>query len=119
MQVVSDACRLRERHGRKRLPVTLPWILAQTLHLGATLYAINLAVGLAARVLRANFGVFHHWLYAVVFAAAIAATIFAFHPALLLTLLALAVMPLTKPHSAWHPSVAVVGALGYVAAYLL
>lgn len=100
-------------------PVTLTWSLAWTLHLGATLYAINLAVGIAARVLRANFGVFHHWLYAVVFATAGAATVFAFHPALLLTLLALAIMPLTKPHSAWHPSVATVGALGYVAAYLL
>jgi hypothetical protein len=83
------------------------------------LYAINLAVGVAARVLRANFGVFHHWLYAVVFASAIAAAVFAFHPALLITLAALAGMPATKPHSAWHPSVAVVGATGYVAAYLL
>jgi hypothetical protein len=95
--------------------VTLSW----TLHFGATLYAINLAVGLAAQVLRANFGVFHHWLYALVFAAAGAAAVFAFHPALLVTILALAAMPLTKPHTVWHPSVAVVGALGYVAAYLL
>jgi hypothetical protein len=83
------------------------------------LYAINLAVGLAAQVLRANFGVFHHWLYALVFAAAVAAAGFAFHPALLVTLLALAAMPLTKPHTVWHPSIAVVGALGYVGAYLL
>lgn len=93
--------------------------LSWTLHLGAALYASNLAVGLAAQVRRANFGVFHHWLYALVFAAAIAAAVFAFHPALLLTILALAAMPLTKPRTAWHPSVAVVGALGYVAAYLL
>jgi hypothetical protein len=83
------------------------------------LYAINLAVGLAAQVLRANFGVFHHWLYALVFAAAVAAAVFAFHPALLVTVLALAAMPLTKPHTVWHPGVAVVGALGYVGAYLL
>lgn len=83
------------------------------------MYAINLAVGVAARVLHANFGAFHHWLYAVVFATAGAAAVFAFHPALLLTLVALACMPMTKPDSAWHPSVAIVGALGYVAAYLL
>lgn len=83
------------------------------------MYASNLAVGLAAQVLRANFGVFHHCLYALVFAAAVAAAVFAFHSALLLTILALAAMPLTKPHTVWHPSVAVVGALGYVAAYLL
>jgi hypothetical protein len=99
--------------------VTLPWILAGTLHLGATLYAINLAVGIAAQLRHANFGVFHHWLYALVFAAAVAAAVFAFHPALLLTLLALAIMPLTKPHTVWHPSVAAAGALGYVATYLL
>jgi hypothetical protein len=99
--------------------VTLSWSLAWTLHLGATSYAINLAVGLAAQLLRANFGVFHHWLYAVVFAAAITATVFAFHPALLVTIAALTAMPLTKPKTAWHPSVALVGALGYVAAYLL
>lgn len=83
------------------------------------MYAINLAVGLAAQVLHANFGVFHHWLYALVFAAAVVAVVFTSHPALLVTILALAAMPLTKPRSAWHPSVAVVGALGYVAAYLL
>ena len=95
--------------------MNLSWIL----HLGAALYAINLAVGLAAQLLRAHFGVFHHWLYAVVFAAAIAAAVFAFHPALLVTLAALAAMPLTKPGSKPHPSVAVIGASGYLLAYLL
>jgi hypothetical protein len=95
--------------------VNLSWIL----HLGAALYAINLAVGLAAQLLHANFGVFHHWLYAVVFAGALAAAVFAFHPALLATLVALAAMPKTKPRSKLHPSVAVLGACGYLLAYLL
>lgn len=112
MQVVSNG--VDSAHATGEMTPLLSW----TLHVAAALYAINLAVGLAAQVLRANFGAFHHWLYAVVFAAAVAAAVFAFHPALLLTILALAVMPLTKPHTAWHPSVAVVGALGYVAAYL-
>jgi hypothetical protein len=94
--------------------VNLSW----TLHLGAALYAINLAVGLAAQLLRANFGIFHHWLYAVVFAAAIGSAVFAFHPALLVTLAALAAMPLTKPRSKPHPTVAVIGACGYLLAYL-
>jgi hypothetical protein len=98
--------------------VTLTWNLPWTLDLGATLYAINLGVGFAAQVLRASFGAFHHWLYAAVFAAAVAATIFAFHPALLLTLAALAYMPLTEPRTPRHPAVAVLGALGYVGAYL-
>jgi hypothetical protein len=87
--------------------------------LGAGLYAINLVVGLAAQRLRANFGAFHHWLYAMVFAAALAAAVFAFHPALLVTLAALAAMPVTKPGSKPHPIVAVIGASGYLLAYLL
>jgi hypothetical protein len=99
--------------------VNLPWTLAWTLHLGAALYAINLAVGLSAQVFHASFGAVHHWLYGVVFAGAIAATLLVFHPALLVTILALAAMPLTKPGGAAHPAVAVVGALGYLGAYLL
>jgi hypothetical protein len=93
----------------------LPWAL----HLGAALYAGNLAVGLAAQVSRAQFGAAHHWLYAAVFLAAIAAAVFAFHPALLVTLAALALMPLTKPRGTLHPSAAAVGACGYLLAYLL
>lgn len=93
--------------------------LAWILHLGAALYALNLGVGLSARFLPVNFGAFHHALYAVVFAAAIAATIFAFHPALLLTLAALAALPKTKPRERAHPALAGLGALGYLGAYLL
>lgn len=99
--------------------VNISWTFAWTLHLGATLYASNLAVGLAAQLLHKRFGALHHWLYALVFAAAIAATMLAFHPALLLTIVALAAMPLTKPHTPLHPSVATTGALGYLGAYLL
>lgn len=94
---------------------TLPW----TLHIGAALYAINLAVGLSAQVFHASFGAIHHWLYAVVFAAAVAATLLAFHPALLLTFVSLAIMPKTKPRTAKHSGLAVFGALGYLGAYLL
>lgn len=87
--------------------------------MGAALYAINLAVGVAAQLFHASFGAFHHWLYAVVFAAALAAAVFAFHPALLVTVAALAVMPKTKPGSKPHPIVAMIGASGYLLAYLL
>lgn len=113
MQARRCACTL----GREQA-VNSTWILPWTLHLGAFLYASNLVVGLSAQVFRAHFGVAHHLLYALVFAAAIAATVFAFHPGLLLTLLALALMPKTKPRTAWHPRVAVLGAFGYVVAYL-
>lgn len=97
-----------------RPPVDLSW----TLHAGAALYAINLIVGLAAQRFHANFGAFHHWLYAVVFAAALASAVFAFHPALLVTLAALAAMPLTKPGSKPHPTIALIGAGGYLLVYL-
>jgi hypothetical protein len=99
--------------------VNLPWTFAWTLHLGAALYVINLAVGVSAQVFHAKFGVVHHWLYAVVLAGAIAATVLAFHPALPVTILALVIMPSTKPGGALHPAVAVVGALGYIGAYLI
>ncbi|MFV8752102.1 hypothetical protein ACNOYE_16265 [Nannocystaceae bacterium ST9] len=89
------------------------------LHLGALLYASNLAVGLSAQLRGTHFGRVHHWLYALVFAAALAAAIFAWHPALLLTLAALAALPLTKPRTAWHPTVAIVGGMGYAGSYLL
>lgn len=91
---------------------------AWLLHLGAVLYVGNLAVGLTAQARGTHFGRLHHWLYAVVFAAAITATLFAWHPALLLTLAALAALPATKPRTAWHPAMAILGALGYVACYL-
>lgn len=94
-------------------------VSAWLLHLGAALYASNLAVGLTAQLRGTHFGRFHHWLYAVVFAAAIAATLFAWHPALLLTLACLATLPLTKPRTPWHPTLALVGALGYVGSYVL
>lgn len=92
---------------------------AWPLHLGAALYAGNLAVGLTAQVRGTHFGQLHHWLYAVVFAAAIAAALFSWHPALLLTLAALAALPSTEPRTPWHPALAILGALGYLACYLL
>lgn len=93
--------------------------VAWLLHLGAALYLGNLAVGLTAQLRGTHFGRFHHWLYAFVFAAAIAAALFAWHPALLVTLGALALLPLTKPRTPAHPTLALVGALGYLGSYLL
>jgi hypothetical protein len=87
--------------------------------LGFSLYAANLLIGLVAQLWRVRFGVVHHLLYALVFGGAIAAAIWEFHPALLLTLAALAVMPKTKPRTVWHPLLAVLGALGYLPPLLL
>jgi hypothetical protein len=80
-----------------------------------SLYAVNLAVGLVAQIWRIGFGRFHHLLYALVFVAAAAATVLEFHPALLVTLAALAAFPKARPRTVWHPTLAVLGLLGYLA----
>jgi hypothetical protein len=85
------------------------------LHVGLGLYALNLVVGAAARG-GLRLGIWHHVLYAVVVAGALAATVVAFHPALLVTLVALAAMPKLHPRTPWHPLVAIIGFLGYVGA---
>lgn len=86
-----------------------------TLYLGLGLYALNLAIGLSAQ-LGLRWGTWHHVLYALVFVGAIVAAVTSFHPALLLTLAALAVMPKTRPGSPWHPLVALLGLGGYIGA---
>lgn len=87
------------------------------LYLGLGLYVLNLGVGLSAQ-LGLRVGIWHHVLYALVFAGAIAASVLSFHPALLLTLAALAVMPKTRPGTSWHPLLALTGLLGYLGALL-
>lgn len=87
--------------------------------LGLGLYGLNLLVGMAARFAGARFGVWHHVLYAAVFASAIAAAVLAFHPGLLLTLAALAAIPWLSARSAWHPALAGVGFAGYLIAAAL
>ena len=86
------------------------------LHVGFAVYLVNLAVGVAAQLFAARFGVLHHVLYAVVFVAAAAAAALEFHPALLITLIALAVFPRARPRTPWHPLLGVIGLVGYVAA---
>lgn len=80
------------------------------------LYAANMLVGVVAWRGWYTFGKAHHVLYFVVFAAAVAAAIFAFHAALMITIAALATMPLTRPHKWQHPVVAIVGFAGYCVA---
>jgi hypothetical protein len=87
--------------------------------LGLSVYVVNCAAGLAAQLGRVRLGVWHHVLYAVVFATTVAALIFAFHPALLLTTLVLAVFPRARPRTISHPALAVLGLLGYLLALFL
>jgi hypothetical protein len=81
---------------------------------GLGIYLLNCVVGLAAQLGLMRFGVWHHVFYAVVFASAIAALLFAFHPALIVTALALAVFPRARPRTLWHPVLAVIGLAGYL-----
>jgi len=81
------------------------------------LYAANLVVGLAARLGGVRWGVFHHILYAVVFASSIGAAITAFHPGLVVTLAALAAFPWAHPGTILHPALAAAGAMGYAIAW--
>lgn len=81
---------------------------------GLALYLVNCAAGLAAQLGLVRLGIWHHVMYAFVFAGAIAALVFAFHPALLVTVLALAVFPRARPRTPSHPALAVIGLAGYL-----
>lgn len=87
---------------------TLIWLVA------FGLYLLNIGVGLVAQFAHYHFGVAHHVLYFVVFASALLATATMLHPLLCLTLSALAYMPLAKPGTWVHPTVAVFGLSGYL-----
>lgn len=82
------------------------------------LYLGNCGLGVLALLTGRGFGWLHHAVYAAVFASAIVATIVSFHFALLVTLAALTVFPRARPRSFLHPLLAVVGALGYLGAWI-
>ncbi|MCL4871826.1 MAG: hypothetical protein KJ063_22945 [Anaerolineae bacterium] len=84
------------------------------LYLAMGLYLINLGVGAAAQFTHLHFGKWHHLLYFIVFLAAIGAVVRHFHPALLLTLTMLALMPKSKPGTWRHPAAALLGFTGYL-----
>jgi hypothetical protein len=93
--------------------------LSQCVYLCAFgLYCLNVLVGIIAQLRLYHFGKAHHVLYFIVFATAFAATIVAFHPALLLTLAALATMPKSRPWTWKHPVCAMCGLLGYILSLL-
>jgi hypothetical protein len=87
--------------------------------LGFTVYVVNCAAGLAAQLGLVRLGIWHHVLYAVVFATTVAALLFAFHPALLLTTAALALFPRARPRTPSHPTLAVIGLVGYLLAFFV
>lgn len=84
----------------------------------ALLYLLNCVVGVVAQVGGVGFGRWHHALYALVFAAAVAALLVNFHPGLCVTVAALTMFPRARPRTVWHPLLAVIGLLGHVVALL-
>lgn len=83
------------------------------LHLAAGLYLVNCLVGLAAQIGGIGFGGWHHALYALVFAAAIAALLTNFHWGMLVVVAALTLFPRARPRTWSHPLLAGLGLLGY------
>ncbi len=82
------------------------------------LFAVNCAVGIAAQLRRLRLGWLHHALYAVVFGSAALAAWTDFRPALLGVLAVLAIFPWIRAGTPMHAGLAVVGALGYIAAWV-
>lgn len=78
------------------------------------LYLLNLGVGLAAELRLARFGVWHHLLYFAVFASAAAALFFTQEAGLILTVACLAVFPWARPRTWMHPTLGVLGLVGYL-----
>jgi hypothetical protein len=87
------------------------------LGIGTAVYLLNCAIGLMAQLGRRKFGAWHHVAYALVCVTAVAALVWAYHPALWLTALALVLFPRARPHTIWHPALAVLGLLGYLGAW--
>ena len=73
------------------------------------LYLLNLAVGVAAQLRLARFGVWHHVLYFGVFASAVAALVLAQEAWL-------AYFPRARPRTWLHPALGAVGLVGYLLA---
>jgi len=80
------------------------------------LYLLNLAVGVAAQLRLARFGVWHHVLYFGVFASAVAALVLAQEAWLGLTVACLAYFPRARPRTWLHPALGAVGLVGYLLA---
>ncbi len=93
----------------------LNWV-AWILTVAFALYLLNFAVGLAAQLRLGRFGIWHHLLYFAVFVSALAALVFLRAGWLLLTVACLAVFPRARPRTWLHPTLGVLGLVGYLLA---
>lgn len=81
---------------------------------GFGLYLLNLGVGLAAQLRLARFGVWHHLLYFAVFVSTAAALFFTREIGLILTVVCLSAFPRARPRTWIHPTLGVLGFVGYL-----
>ena len=81
--------------------------------LAALLYLLNCLVGVVAQVGGVGFGRWHHALYALVFASTLGALAVNFGAGLCVAVAALTLLPLARPRTFWHPTLAVIGLLGH------
>lgn len=81
---------------------------------GFGLYLLNLGVGLAAQLRLARFGVWHHLLYFAVFASTAAALFFTREIGMILTVVCLSAFPRARPRTWIHPTLGVLGLVGYL-----
>ncbi len=84
------------------------------LYLAFGLYLANMLVGIVAQLRWWHFGKAHHVLYFAVCVSTLGAIILHFHPALIVTAIALALMPKSRPWTWKHPVCAVSGLIGYI-----
>jgi len=83
------------------------------LAVGFGLYVLNFLVGLVAQLRLGHFGIWHHGLYLVVFVSAVVALLLTEEWWLLLTVGCLAWFPRARPRTWLHPTLGVVGLVGY------
>jgi hypothetical protein len=77
------------------------------------LYCMNIVVGIIAHLRWFHFGKAHHVLYFIVFVSSGAAAFVAFHPGLVLPVVALALLPKSRPWTWRHPTCAFAGLVGF------
>ncbi len=86
------------------------------IYIAAAVYGVTMLVGLAARIQRTRFGFWHHIAFFFVCATSLAAVLLNRNPWLILTLVCLVILPFMPGKADRHWIVAMIGALGLIAA---
>ncbi len=81
-------------------------------------YLLNCSIGVLAQLRILHLGILHHLCYALVLITTLIALIGDFHPGLLVSVCALVLFPKARPRTLSHPSLAVIGGLGYLLRFI-